>query len=43
MGYACREENVLKCLESFEAVLTDMGMAVPRGEAKAAALALLGS
>lgn len=43
MGYACREENVLKCLESFEAVLTDMGLAVPSGEAKAAALALLGS
>ena len=41
MGHSCREENVLKCLESFESVLSDMGLAPPRGEAKKAALELL--
>lgn len=41
MGYSCREENVLKCLESFGSVLCDMGPALPRGEAKQAALELL--
>jgi alanine-glyoxylate transaminase / serine-glyoxylate transaminase / serine-pyruvate transaminase len=37
MGYASREENVLKCLGAFEHILADLGQAIPKGEAVRAA------
>ena len=41
MGETCRDESVLLCLDAFERVLTDQGVAAPSGAAVAAARARL--
>jgi alanine-glyoxylate transaminase/serine-glyoxylate transaminase/serine-pyruvate transaminase len=43
MGYASREANVLKCLDAYEQVLSDMGMTVSKGVAGQAARDALAS
>jgi alanine-glyoxylate transaminase / serine-glyoxylate transaminase / serine-pyruvate transaminase len=43
MGYASREANVIKCLDAFEHVLSDMGIPTPKGAAERAARKVLTS
>ncbi len=42
MGYACRKDNVLKCVSALDEVLHRVGAPVSQGEATAAALASYG-
>ncbi|MDX8388603.1 MAG: alanine--glyoxylate aminotransferase family protein [Ghiorsea sp.] len=42
MGYACRKDNVLKCVSALDEVLNRLGAPVTQGKATAAALATYG-
>ncbi len=43
MGYACRKDNMLKCVSALDEVLNRVGAPVTQGQATAAALAAYGT